>query len=256
MDRRQFSVAVATMAAVLVKPASAEIPAIPAKGKFVIGMIIFPQMTDLDFVAPLDLFARVPETEVHVLAKTTDPVLTGARARMLPQTALRDAPELDLLFIGGGPGVNALMEDRETIDFLKARAPRAKYVTSVCTGALVLAAAGLLKGYRATTHWAALDVLPMLGAIPVKDRVVVDRNRITGGGVTAGLDFGLAVIAQLWGAERAELLQLAVEYNPRPPFTAGSPETAPPAILRKARESLDPLTRDRMAIAQRISTGI
>lgn len=223
-----------------------------AKEKFQIGMVIFPGMTSLDFAGPLDIFARLPDTQVHVLAKELAPVVTDIGLRELPSLRMADAPALDLLFIGGGPGVNALMEDAETIDFFVQRAPRARFITSVCTGALVLGAAGLLRGYRAATHWAAMDVLRVFEAIPTAERVVVDHNRITGGGVTAGIDFGLTVAAELHGPALAQGMQLAMEYAPQPPFDTGSPATAPAELVAAMRARLAPSTTARMAAAQRI----
>lgn len=231
----------------------------PAEGggdgkKFQIGMIIFERMTNSDFVGPCDVFARVRAAKVHVLAKTRDPITTDAGHRVLADMTLQEAPELDMLFIGGGPGVVALMEDPEVLDFLKARAPRATYVTSVCTGALVLGAAGLLRGYKAATHWTAMDVLPLLGATPVAERVVIDRNRITGGGVTAGVDFGLVVVKTLWGEHLAQTIQLGQEYDPHPPFNSGHPRSAPPEIVAHFRKISAELTEARMAAAQRAAT--
>ncbi|MGV3680104.1 MAG: DJ-1/PfpI family protein [Acidovorax sp.] len=220
---------------------------------FQIGMVVFPGMTSLDFAGPLDVFARLPDTQVHVLAKDLAPVVTDIGFRELPSLRMADAPALDLLFIGGGPGVNALMEDDETLSFFAERAPRARYVTSVCTGALVLGAAGLLRGYRAATHWAAMEVLRHFEAIPVDQRVVVDRNRITGGGVTAGIDFGLTVAAELQGAGLAQAMQLGMEYAPEPPFSTGSPATAPADLVARVRERLSASTAARMAAAERVA---
>jgi cyclohexyl-isocyanide hydratase len=143
------------------------------------------------------------------------------------------------------------MEDEEVLSFLRDRAPRAQWVTSVCTGALVLGAAELLRGYRAATHWNAMEILPLLGAQPVAERVVVDRNRITGGGVTAGIDFGLTVVAQLFGASVAQMIQLGSEYDPAPPFDSGSPATAPPELVARFRQRMQPLTERRRATATR-----
>jgi len=154
-----------------------------------IGMLIFPDMTQLDFTGPYEVFAQLPGSQVHVIAKSLEPVAAIGGLRFLPDTAMDDTPQLDLLFVAGGPGVGALMEDRATLEFLRRQAEQARYVTAVCTGALVLGAAGLLKGYRATTHWLSMELLPLFGAEAVADRVVIDRNRITGGGVTAGIDF-------------------------------------------------------------------
>jgi cyclohexyl-isocyanide hydratase len=220
---------------------------------FQIGMLVFPGMTSLDFAGPLDVFARLPGSQVHVLAKTLEPVVTDIGMRELPTRRMRDAPALDLLFIGGGPGVNPLMEDEETLDFFVQRAPRARWITSVCTGALVLGAAGLLRGYKAATHWTAMEVLPYFGAQPVHQRVVVDRNRITGGGVTAGLDFALTVAAALHGEAHAQAMQLGMEYAPQPPFDTGSPATAPAALVQRVRLQVAKSTEARMAAAQRIA---
>lgn len=218
---------------------------------FNIGMIVFDDMTALDFVAPQDAFARLPTVTMHVLAKSRDAITTDSGLKLSPDRTLEEAPELDLLFIGGGMGTTALMEDAAVLGFLQQRAPRARWITSVCTGSLVLGAAGLLRGYKATTHWAAMEVLPLLGAEPVHERVVVDRNRITGGGVTAGLDFALAVVAQLYGDEMARRIQLGEEYDPAPPFHAGSPRTAPPATVQHIRGMLAGMTEQRMAAARR-----
>ncbi len=220
---------------------------------FQIGMIIFPGMTKLDFAGPLEVFSRLPNTNVHVLWKDLDPVITDIGTCELPSMRLSDAPPLDLLFIGGGEGVNPLMEDAEILDFLFERAGDAQWVTSVCTGALVLGAAGLLRGYNAATHWAAMEVLHILGANPVYERVVIDRNRITGGGVTAGLDFALTVAAQLHGETYAQGMQLAMEYDPQPPFSSGSPRTSPPELVNAIRSSLAPMTSARIDAARRVA---
>ncbi len=219
---------------------------------FHIGMLIFPGMTNLDFAGPLEVLARMPGTVVHVLGKERAAVLTDIGQPVLPQLTLAEAPALDMLFVGGGPGATALMEDTDVLDFLRERAPVARWITSVCTGALVLGAAGLLRGYRATTHWTAMEVLPLLGAEPVHQRVVVDRNRITGGGVTAGIDFGLAVAALLHGEAVAKGLQLGMEYDPRPPFDCGSPGSAPADLVAQVRERVATLTEARLAAARRI----
>jgi cyclohexyl-isocyanide hydratase len=218
---------------------------------FEIGMVIFPGMTALDFAAPLDVFARMPNARVHVVGKTMQPVKTDLGFFDSPTVTMRDAPRLDLLFIGGGPGVNVLMEDEETLEFFRSREPDAQWITSVCTGALVLGAAGLLRGYRAATHWAAMGILPLLGAVPIDERVVVHGNRITGGGVTAGLDFALTVVAQLHGDERAQTMQLAMEYDPQPPFPGGSPRSSPAPLVARVRELLGHVTQARLEAAQR-----
>ena len=216
-----------------------------------IGMLIFPDMTQLDFTGPYEVFTQIPGCEVKVIATSLEPVVARGGLRFLPDTVLENAPQLDLLFVPGGPGVGALMEDREVLEFLRRQSAKARYVTSVCTGALVLGAAGLLKGYRATTHWLSLDLLPVFGAQASADRVVTDRNRITGGGVTSGIDFALVVAAEIGGADVAKGIQLLIEYNPAPPFSCGHPSTADAAIVDKVRQARAATQATRLEKAQR-----
>ena len=216
-----------------------------------IGMLIFPDMTQLDFTGPYEIFAQLPDCKVSVIAKSLDPVAAKGGLRFLPDATLDTALSLDLVFVPGGPGTGALLEDRETLEFLRRQSKDAKYVTSVCTGALVLGAAGLLKGYKATTHWLSLDLLPVFGAIALPDRVVTDRNRITGGGVTAGIDFALTVAAEVAGADKAKSIQLLIEYNPAPPFACGHPATADANIVGGVRAMMAPLQEKRMQLAKR-----
>jgi cyclohexyl-isocyanide hydratase len=220
---------------------------------FQIGMIIFEGMTNLDFAGPHDIFARLPNTVVHVMAKENEPIITDVGGRVLPSIALAEAPQLDLIFIGGGPGTTALLEDDAMLEFLSRQAEKAQWVTSVCTGALVLGAAGLLRGYKAATHWTAMEVLKPLGAEPVHTRVVIDRNRITGGGVTAGIDFGLTIAALLHGPGLAQAMQLGMEYDPAPPYQSGSPELAPPDILERVLQGTSKLTATRMEAAESVA---
>lgn len=219
---------------------------------FNIGMLIFAGMTNLDFAGPLDVMARMPNATVHVITKEGAPVRTDLGFEAAGTHAFDDTPALDLVFVGGGPGINALMRDRETLDFLAGKAEGAAWVTSVCTGALVLGAAGLLRGYKAATHWTAMEALIPFGAEPVHERVVVDRNRVTGGGVTAGIDFGLTIVNLLHGPMVAQAMQLGMEYNPEPPFDSGSPRTAPPEIVDKVRTGAAKLTAERIALAKEI----
>jgi cyclohexyl-isocyanide hydratase len=197
---------------------------------FTIGMVLFDGVTQLDLTGPYEVLARMPNTRVHLVAASTAPVRTEWGLTITPDVSFHDAPPLDLLCVPGGWGIDAYLEDEGLLGFLRARAPDARYVTSVCSGALLLGAAGLLRGYRATTHWLSLDLLPLFGAEPVKERVVRDRDRITGGGVTAGIDFGLVVAAELFGVPTAQAIQLAIEYRPAPPFDCGSPGTAPAEV--------------------------
>ena len=198
-----------------------------------IAMLLYPGFTLLDLIGPQSVL--VWAGTIHLVAKTLDPVTSDSGAQLLPTCTLADCPaELDVLFVPGGFGTFAAMNDPELLAFLADRGARAGSITSVCSGSLLLGAAGLLRGYRATTHWALHDALAPLGAEPVKSRVVVDRNRISGGGVTAGIDFGLVLLAQLRGEDNARLVQLLMEYDPAPPFCAGTPEQAGPALTERA----------------------
>ncbi len=201
-----------------------------------VGLLLFPDLTQLDLTGPYEVFARMPDTKVQLVSETLAPVRSELGLTIQPTATFATALGLDVVCVPGGPGIAQAMQSESTLAFLRREARTARYVTAVCTGALVLGAAGLLQGYRATTHWMSLDLLPLAGAIPVKERIVVDRNRITGGGVTAGIDFALRVAAELCGQSVAEGIQLAIEYSPAPPFRAGSPETAPADVLARAVE--------------------
>jgi len=219
--------------------------------KTVIGMLIFPKMTQLDFTGPFEALARVPNAEMHVIWKTLDPVRSDTGLAFLPSTTIAQCPPLDVICVPGGPGQIELMDDPEIIAFVRDMGRRAKYVTSVCTGALVLGAAGLLDGYEAATHWMSAEQLPLFNAKPVAKRIVVDRNRITGGGVTAGIDFGLYLAGQLAGEEAACRIQLFLEYDPAPPFNSGSPRSAPAAIVQGVREWAANMLERRWAASRR-----
>jgi len=192
----------------------------------------------LDLVGPLTVFSM--HAQLHLLWKDLEPVISDSGISMVPTTRLSDCPEkLDVLFVPGGFGTEAAMRDAALIEFLRDAARRADYITSVCSGSLILGAAGLMQGYQATTHWAMHEMLPQVGAIPVKDRVVTDRNRMSGGGVTAGIDFGLTLLARLRGSDVARSVQLLMEYDPQPPFDAGSPEKAGPEVVIAARALME-----------------
>jgi cyclohexyl-isocyanide hydratase len=210
-----------------------------------IGILLYPNVTQLDATGPAQVLSRVPGAKVHMIWKTREPVATDAGFAILPTTTFADCPQLDVICVPGGAGQAALMIDEETLGFLRKQADGARYVTSVCTGSLVLAAAGLLKGYKAGCHWAWRDMLKPFGAEPVAERVVRDRNRITGGGVTAGIDFGLTLAAELAGEEAAKMIQLFLEYDPQAPFDCGSPEKAGPERVAKAREMMARLLAER-----------
>ncbi len=213
-------------------------------------MLLYPRMTQLDLTGPFEVLSHFKELDLHLVWKTADPVADGGGLRILPTTTFADCPQADILFVPGGPGQLALMEDQEVLAFLREQAKNAGYVTSVCTGSLVLAAAGLLTGHQATCHWLSIDQLKHFGVEPVPERVVVDRDRVTGAGVTSGIDFALTLAASLFGEERARRVQLAMEYDPKPPFKEGSPRTASPALLAAVRDAAAAFQRRRDEVAR------
>lgn len=204
----------------------------PARSLRVV-MLVYPRMTQLDLTGPFEILSRVGGARIELAwKKWRKPVEDASGLKIMPTTAFGMISECDLLFVPGGPGQLELMEDWETLDFLRRMAESARFITSVCTGSLLLGAAGLLKGYRATCHWLSLPQLALLGAVPVSERVVVDRNRITGAGVTSGIDFGLTLAGQLMGEDEARRIALAVEYDPAPPFP---PATDDPRLVEEVR---------------------
>ena len=203
-----------------------------------IGMLLYPGLTQLDLTGPFEVLHRLPDARVHLVSASLDPVFADSGLGLLPTTTLSDCPPLDVLFVPGGRGQVALMGDPAVLGFLRQQGAAARYVTAVCTGSLLLGAAGLLDGYEAVTHWAFMDLLPAFGARPVERRVVVDRNRITGGGVTAGIDFGLRLCSELAGDEVARAIQLGLEYDPQPPFQSGHPRVADPVLVAAVRARL------------------
>ena len=215
------------------------------------GILVFPNIQQLDLTGPYEVFASAAGAEVELIWKDRHPILSSTRLWLTPTATFDDCPPLDVLCIPGGGGVNPLLEDEATLDFVRERAAQARYVTSVCSGALVLGAAGLLKGKRATTHWNAHDFLARFGAVPVDGRIVEDGKLITAGGVTSGIDFGLALIARLLGQVEAETVQLALEYAPAPPFQSGMPEDASPEVLARTKERLAPSRSAREVILAR-----
>ena len=200
-----------------------------------ISFLLFPNVTQLDLTGPAQVLSRMPDARVDLVARILDPVPTDAGFPLLPTATFDTAVQPDILCVPGGFGVTGAMEDEATLAWLRQAAEGAQWVTSVCTGALLLGAAGLLRGYRATTHWGSHEWLAAFGAIPVKERVVFDRNRVTGGGVTAGIDFGLALVGRIAGEDHARFVQLSLEYDPAPPFHSGSPDKADAATLERYR---------------------
>lgn len=210
-----------------------------------IGLILFPRLTQLDLTGPFEVLARLPNAQVHLIWKSLDPVVSDVGLHILPTITFADCPDLDVICIPGGPGMNELLEDEEVLSFVRHQGANARYVTSVCTGALVLGAAGLLQGYKAATHWASMQFLEAFGATPVNTRVCIDRNRITGGGVTAGIDFGLLLAEALSDRMTAEKIQLYMEYNPEPPFHSGAPDTAPANVVSEFRSYVEGMLQRR-----------
>lgn len=216
-----------------------------------IGLLVFPRVTQLDFTGPLQVFSSVPGATVHLIWKTLDPVPSDSVLMLNPTITFADCPQLDVICIPGGFGTDALLNDEETLEFVRKQASTARFVTSVCTGSLVLGAAGLLKGYHAATHWSAMEMLALFGATPTKTRVCIDRNRVTGGGVTAGIDFALKLVSLLVDRTTAEAIQLRLEYNPAPPFNAGSPDTASAEVLTLMKERVAPWQARRLEAVKR-----
>ncbi|MFC2951831.1 DJ-1/PfpI family protein [Marinicaulis aureus] len=215
-----------------------------------ITFLLFPNLTQLDFTGPLQVLSRLPGAQVALAAKHKAPVPTDAVLTLNPTHDFSDCPPTDLLCIPGGFGIDDAMQDKETIAFVKREGARASYVTSVCTGAFILGAAGLLKGKKATTHWAYHDELKHVGAEPVQARVVRDGNLFTGGGVTAGIDFAFTLAAEIAGDDVAKAIQLGLEYDPAPPFHAGSPDKAAQATLEAMTARYAPRVADfRKALA-------
>jgi cyclohexyl-isocyanide hydratase len=221
-----------------------------------IGLLVFPKVTQLDFTGPLQVFSSVPGARLHLIWKRIEPVASDSVMVLTPTTTLADCPQLDVICVPGGAGSDNLLNDEEVLGFLRRQAERAKFVTSVCTGSLVLGAAGLLRGYRAATHWASMESLSAFGAIPTKTRVCTDRNRVTGGGVTAGIDFALTLVSLLVDRKTAEAVQLQLEYNPTPPFQSGSPDTAPPEVLATIAERLAPRQAQRKEAVARAAARL
>jgi cyclohexyl-isocyanide hydratase len=221
-----------------------------------IGLVLFPRVTQLDFTGPLQVFSSVPGAQVHLIWKRIEPVASDSVMALTPTMTFADCPQLDVICVPGGLGTDDMVNDEEMLAFLRRQAEGARFVTSVCTGSLVLGAAGLLKGYRAATHWTAMDFLSAFGATPTKTRVCVDRNRVTGGGVTAGIDFALTLVSLLVDRRTAEAIQLRLEYNPAPPFNSGSPDTAPPEILALMKERIAPAQARRAKMIGRAAARL
>lgn len=221
-----------------------------------IGLLVFPRVTQLDLTGPVQVFCSLPDAKVHLVWKRIEPVASDCVLTLTPTVTFADCPQLDVICVPGGAGSDDMVNDEEVLAFLRKQAEAAQYITSVCTGSLVLGAAGLLNGYRAATHWTAREFLSAFGAIPSRDRVCIDRNRVTGGGVTAGIDFALTLVSIIAGRRTAEAIQLRLEYNPAPPFQSGSPDTAPPEVLALINERIAPHRARRGEAMQRAASRL
>jgi cyclohexyl-isocyanide hydratase len=223
---------------------------------FRIGLLLFPNLTQLDLTGPHEVLAQMPNAETLLVWKTREPVRATTGLVLVPTTTFDECPALDLLCVPGGGGVDPLLADDETLDFIRRQAKSARYVTSVCSGALLLGAAGLLKGKRATTHWMSMDMLESFGAIPVRERIVVDGNLITGGGVTAGIDFALLVVAKISGEATARSIQLGIEYDPHPPFDSGHPRNADPGSVATFVKNAEQRVAERRAQVEKAAAAL
>jgi cyclohexyl-isocyanide hydratase len=229
---------------------------IPADTHLHIGSLLFEGIDQIDLTGPFEILSRIPNTTYRIYAKKAASVRDMKGLRLTPDTTLADAPPLDVLHVPGGFGQEALMEDAEALGWIRQQAAGACRIFSVCTGALICGAAGLLRGRRATTHWASLHLLPYFGATPVNERVVVDGAWIFTAGTTAGIDGALRLAAELRGDDVAQAIQLHMAYAPEPPFESGTPETAPPDILQRARQSVQGITMQREETARRVAARL
>jgi cyclohexyl-isocyanide hydratase len=218
-----------------------------------LGCLVFSRMDQIDFTGPFEVLSRIPDSTIHVIAKTRNPVRDIQGLVLTPEVSIAEAPELDLLLVPGGYGQQDLMNDDEVLSLIRSQANVGRLVFSVCTGALLCGAAGILRGRQATTHWTAWDLLPFYGAIPTKARVVVDGNLASAAGVTAGLDGALVIASLLRGEEIAQQIQLSIQYAPQPVFQSGTPDTAPPDVLGAFNESHRPIAASREAQARRFA---
>ncbi|MCC8963418.1 DJ-1/PfpI family protein [Bradyrhizobium sp. Pear76] len=221
-----------------------------------IGSLLFEGVDQIDLTGPFEVLSRIPNSTYRIYGKTMEPVRDIKGLRLTPDATLAEAPPLDVLHVPGGFGQQALMEDTEVLGWISRQAAGASRIFSVCTGALICGAAGLLKGRRATTHWASIHLLPFFGAIPVNERVVVDGSFVFAAGVTAGIDGALRLAAELRGDDAARAIQLYMVYAPEPPFDSGTPETAPPEILQQSRQAVRAITAQREETARRIAARL
>lgn len=221
-----------------------------------VAFLVFPNVTQLDLTGPAQVLSRLGNVTLNLVWKDKEPVPTDAGFPLLPTATFDEVKRADILCVPGGLGTMDVMQDAEVLDWLRKVASDADWVTSVCTGSLVLGAAGLLKGYKSACHWASIDQLGFFGATPVRERIVEDRNRFSGGGVTSGIDFALALAARIRGEDFARFIQLSIEYDPKPPFDAGSPEKVSPEILERYYKMIAAVVPDRDAKVQAIAKSL
>lgn len=221
-----------------------------------VAFLVFPNVTQLDLTGPAQVLSRLGNVTLNLVWKDTDPVPTDAGFPLLPTATFEQVTQADILCVPGGLGTMDIMQDNEVLDWLRKIATGADWITSVCTGSLVLGATGLLKGYRSACHWASVDQLAYFGATPVRERIVEDRNRFSGGGVTSGIDFALALAARIRGADFARFIQLSIEYDPHPPFDAGSPDKVSPEILERYYKLIEAAVPDRDARVKAIADSL
>lgn len=229
---------------------------IPNETHLQIGSLLFEGLDQIDLTGPFEVLSRIPNSTYRIYGKSTEPVRDVKGLRLTPDATLATAPQLDVLHVPGGFGQEALMEDAEVLAWIKQQAGGARSVFSVCTGALLCGAAGLLRGRRATTHWASFHLLPLFGAMPVNERVVIDGKWVFAAGVTAGIDGALWLAAELRGDDVARAIQLYMAYAPEPPFDSGTPETAPASVLRQVQHSVAGITAQREATARRVAARL
>lgn len=222
--------------------------------KLTIGMIVFPQLTMLDLIGPYDVFSKAPCFTIVTVSQTTEPIQAEGGLTFQAAFSFDDCPSLDIIFVPGGKGINPILHNNTYLNFIRQRGLHAQYITSVCTGSLLLAAAGLLEGYNATTHWRSMDLLRMFNVEAKEERVVIDRNRITGAGVTSGIDFGLTLISHIGGDAMAKRIQLMLEYDPQPPFQCGSKKTAATEVFEEAHRATQKVFDERVAIINSLLT--
>ena len=221
-----------------------------------VAFLLFPNVTQLDLTGPAQVLSRLGNTELNLVWKDKNPVPTDAGFPLLPTATFDEIEHVNILCVPGGFGTMDVMQDPEVLEWLRKVAAKADWVTSVCTGSLVLGAAGLLKGYRSACHWASIDQLKFFDAIPVRERIVEDRNRFSGGGVTSGIDFALALAARIRNEDLARFIQLSIEYDPNPPFDAGSPEKVSPEILQRYFKMVVAAVPDREAKVKAIAEAL